>query len=50
MPSTMSSPKNKYGDTRKLVEKLQDMGCPELTTVFCNTDDCCYGNMHPKLQ
>ncbi len=25
------------------------MGCPELTTVFCNTDDCCYGNMHPKL-
>lgn len=26
------------------------MGCPELTTIFCNTDDCCYGNMHPKLQ
>ncbi len=26
------------------------MGCPELTCIFCNTDDCCYGNMHPKLQ
>lgn len=26
------------------------MGCPELTTIFCNTDDCCYGAMHPKLQ
>ena len=26
------------------------MGCPEHTTIFCNTDDCCYGNMHPKLQ
>lgn len=26
------------------------LGCPELTTIFCNTDDCCYGNMHPKLK
>ena len=26
------------------------MGCPELTTIFCNTDDTCYGNLHPKLQ
>ena len=24
-------------------------GCPELTQVFCHTDDICYGNMHPKL-
>ncbi len=24
-------------------------GCPELTTVFCNSDDITYGNMHPKL-
>lgn len=28
----------------------KSMGCPELTGIFCNTDDCCYGNMHPKLQ
>ncbi len=28
----------------------KEMGCPELTTVFCNTDDCCYGNMHPRLK
>ncbi len=26
------------------------LGYPELTTVFCNTDDTCYGNMHPKLR
>jgi hypothetical protein len=24
-------------------------GCPELTSVFCNSDDVTYGNMHPKL-
>lgn len=24
-------------------------GCPELTTVFCNSDDVSYGNMHPNL-
>lgn len=24
-------------------------GCPELTTVFCNSDDVAYGNMHPRL-
>lgn len=24
-------------------------GCPELTTVFCDSDDVAYGNMHPKL-
>lgn len=28
----------------------QSLGVPELTTIFCNTDDCCYGNMHPKLK
>lgn len=26
------------------------LGCPELTGVFCGTDDCCYGDMHPKLR
>lgn len=24
-------------------------GCPEITEVFCEADDICYGNMHPKL-
>ncbi len=28
----------------------QALGCPELTTIFCNTDDCCYSNMHPRLR
>ena len=28
----------------------QSLGCPQLTEVFCNTDDCCYQNMHPMLQ
>ena len=23
--------------------------CPELAPIFCATDDCCYGSMHPKL-
>lgn len=26
------------------------LGCPQLTEIFCNTDDCCYGNMHPMLK
>ena len=26
-----------------------EQGCPELTTVFCNSDDIAYGNMHDKL-
>lgn len=25
-------------------------GCTELTTVFCNSDDISYGNMHPKAK
>ena len=28
----------------------KDMGCEELTVVYCHNDDCCYGNMHPKLK
>lgn len=24
-------------------------GCPELVKGFCDTDDICYGNMHPRL-
>ena len=24
-------------------------GCPELTRAFCESDDVCYGDMHPKL-
>lgn len=24
-------------------------GCPELTAVFCDSDDATYGNMHPRL-
>ncbi len=26
-----------------------EYGCAELTTVFCNSDDVAYGNMHPRL-
>lgn len=28
----------------------KEMGVPELTVIYCNNDDCCYGNMHPKLK
>ncbi len=31
-------------------QTCEALGCPELTTIFCNADDTCYGNMHPKLQ
>jgi len=24
-------------------------GCPEIVPGFCDSDDVCYGNMHPKL-
>ncbi|MFI3202170.1 MAG: L-2-amino-thiazoline-4-carboxylic acid hydrolase [Eubacteriales bacterium] len=24
-------------------------GCPEITKAFCNADDICFGNMHPKV-
>ena len=24
-------------------------GCPEIVRGFCDADDVCYGNMHPKL-
>lgn len=25
-------------------------GCPQRTALFCNTDDCCNGDMHPELR
>lgn len=25
-------------------------GCPEIVAMFCDADDACYGNMHPKVQ
>ena len=31
------------------LEACRQLGCPELTPVFCHTDDICYGNMHPRL-
>lgn len=24
-------------------------GCPEIVRGFCDADDICYGNMHPKI-
>ena len=27
----------------------KNMGCEELTVIYCNNDDCCYGKMHPSL-
>lgn len=24
-------------------------GCPEIVRGFCDADDVCYGNMHPKV-
>ena len=24
-------------------------GCPEIVKGFCDADDICYGNMHPKI-
>lgn len=30
-------------------EICQELNCPELAPIFCQTDDICYGNMHPKL-
>lgn len=30
-------------------DKCRDYGCPEIVKGFCEADDICYGNMHPKL-
>ena len=27
----------------------QELQCMELAPTFCETDDICYGNMHPRL-
>ena len=31
------------------VETCKKYDCPELARFFCQSDDYCYGNMHPKL-
>ena len=30
-------------------EKCMAYGCPELCEAYCDADDICYGNMHPRL-
>ncbi len=30
-------------------EKCLQYGCPEIVKGFCDADDICYGNMHPKI-
>ncbi|MBQ9069460.1 MAG: L-2-amino-thiazoline-4-carboxylic acid hydrolase [Eggerthellaceae bacterium] len=30
-------------------EKCVQYGCPEIVRGFCDADDICYGNMHPKI-
>jgi len=30
-------------------ENCKKYGCPEIARGFCEADDICYGNMHPKL-
>ena len=30
-------------------QTCQELGCPEIAPVFCQTDDICYGHMHPCL-
>jgi len=31
------------------LDKCQTYGCPELCKAYCDADDVCYGNLHPKL-
>lgn len=31
-------------------EKCVQYGCPEIVKGYCDADDICYGNMHPKLE
>ncbi len=30
-------------------DKCLQYGCPEIVKGFCDADDICYGNMHPKI-
>jgi hypothetical protein len=30
-------------------DKCDRYGCPEIVKGFCDADDICYGNMHPRL-
>ena len=30
-------------------DKCRQYGCPEIVRGFCDADDICYGNMHPKI-
>ncbi len=30
-------------------DKCLHYGCPEIVKGFCDADDICYGNMHPKI-
>lgn len=30
-------------------DKCEQYGCPEIVRGYCDADDICYGNMHPKL-
>jgi len=31
------------------LEKCKAYGCPELCKAYCDADDICYGDLHPKL-
>jgi len=31
-------------------EICKKYGCPEIVTGYCDSDDICYGDMHPKLK
>ena len=31
------------------VQFCQGYGCPEIITVFCDSDDISFGNIHPRL-
>jgi hypothetical protein len=31
------------------LNKCSANGCPELCKGYCEADDICYGNMHPKV-
>ena len=32
------------------VQFCRDYGCPEIITVFCDSDDVSFGNIHPRLK
>lgn len=31
-------------------EKCREYGCPEIVAGYCESDDVCYADMHPKLK